>query len=265
MVKPAKHIIRSKGCCTCRARKVKCDQTHPFCRRCANSKPPVQCRGYSEPTIFLIENLESMALSLSSEPRTLPYPAEPKHVAILAKSLAVDSPVEKTGFSWLRRSLNASEGQDYLLYTSSRCLAGLFYGRHLKQYNVITDAMAKYGQMLQVLRREVQNLLSMRVSDLVHVIITCIITEYVLAPTVGGLEFSGLHAHIDGMALIFKTVGPNQVQQRLDVVLFGACRCYIVGRAIITKKPTFLANDEWKTVPWRHVEKGAFMKLWDIL
>ncbi|KAJ3494912.1 hypothetical protein NLG97_g3767 [Lecanicillium saksenae] len=38
--------VRS-GCLTCRARKVKCDEARPVCRRCIKTR--VECRGYAEP------------------------------------------------------------------------------------------------------------------------------------------------------------------------------------------------------------------------
>jgi hypothetical protein len=36
---------RSKGCITCKARRVKCDETHPTCQRC--QKAGINCKGFA--------------------------------------------------------------------------------------------------------------------------------------------------------------------------------------------------------------------------
>lgn len=45
---------RSKGCVTCKARRVKCDETHPICNRCRKSG--IDCAGY-QPIVFVDETL----------------------------------------------------------------------------------------------------------------------------------------------------------------------------------------------------------------
>jgi hypothetical protein len=264
MSTPSRHVIfRSRGCRTCRARKVKCDQTHPFCQRCAGSG--LKCRGYSEPTTFLHENPQSTDLSLSAEPRALPYPAESKHIAFLAKCLAFETLGDKKGYAWLRNGLCASEDRSYLLFTSSRCLAYVFYGRHFKQHRTITDGMDGYGKMLRVLRGELSKPMAVTTGDLLQVIVTSILVESVIAPTMGNFNFGGLHAHIDGLARILQMRGPKAFQQKLELQPFQVCRCYIIGRAINTRTPTFLAEAQWKALPWQYEEKGSLMELWDIL
>ncbi|KAF2170644.1 hypothetical protein M409DRAFT_51649 [Zasmidium cellare ATCC 36951] len=47
---------RSKGCATCRRRKVKCDSTHPACGRC--SKAGLTCEGYERYAVFLRKDLD---------------------------------------------------------------------------------------------------------------------------------------------------------------------------------------------------------------
>jgi hypothetical protein len=59
--------------------------------------------------------------------------------------------------------------------------------------------------------------------------------------------------------------GLEAFQQRLELLLFESCRSYIGGRAITFGTPTFLAEPQWKALPWKHEEKGIFMELWDIL
>jgi len=45
---------RSKGCRICKLRRVKCDETHPSCRRC--SRAGLACKGYDSELKFIDEN-----------------------------------------------------------------------------------------------------------------------------------------------------------------------------------------------------------------
>ncbi|GAB7355277.1 hypothetical protein MBLNU459_g5820t2 [Dothideomycetes sp. NU459] len=49
---------RSKGCTTCRRRKVKCDEARPSCKRCAQSGR--NCEGYEKFPVFLIRTVSGM-------------------------------------------------------------------------------------------------------------------------------------------------------------------------------------------------------------
>jgi hypothetical protein len=260
---PRNVIIRSRGCRTCRARKVRCDQTHPLCQRCARAG--INCQGYLEPTTFLVENSQSFELSLSAEPRALPYPAEPKHIACLAKGMLIGQPGDGQGFSWMRYSMSISEGQNYLLHTSVRCLAWVFYGREFRLRDAIDDGLVKYGKMLQVLRHEIVNPKPTRTADLIQVILLCIMLESIVGYTAGDSSFAGMHSHIDGLTQIFRLRGPKAFQNMPDMLPFEICRCYIVGKAIKMRIPTFMSEPAWKTIPWKYQEKNAYSEVWDIL
>ena len=45
---------RSKGCILYKSRKVKCDETRPYCRRC--SRAGLKCKGYDSELKFIAEN-----------------------------------------------------------------------------------------------------------------------------------------------------------------------------------------------------------------
>lgn len=253
-------IIRSKGCRTCRSRKVRCDQTHPFCQRCARAG--INCQGYTPPTTFVPQRAE---LSLSAEPRALPFPAEPKHVACLAKGMLIGKPGDGQAYSFIRYGLSASKEQNYLLHTSSRCLARVFYGRQFKLRDAIADGLARYGEMLQVLSREIATATSVSTVDLIQVVVICILLEAVIAHPVGNSSFSGVHSHIGGLAQIIRLRGPKALQLNKDLLPLEVCRCYIVGRAIYARTPTFMAEPQWKIIPWKYEEKHPFTEVFDIM
>lgn len=278
-----KHVIyRSKGCRNCRARKIKCDQTRPTCLKCTKAR--LQCLGYAEPTSFLIENPQiqpstppSLTVSrqpsaeafegswLLAEPRSLPYSQESKQIAFLVKKLSVGTPGDGKGFSWLRCGL-AMTDKTHILYSSSRCLAEIFYGQHFQRQSAVTSGMAKYGTILQSLLQEMKGAVGKRKGDLIIVIMTCMVTESIVPPSTGSFQFvRGMHMHAAGLSQLIGAGGPVSFKRRGDVVVFELCRCFIVGSAIVNKRHTFFAETKWKTVPWKYMEKSISVELWDIL
>jgi hypothetical protein len=269
-----KHVIfRSRGCRTCRARKVKCDEAQPICQRCIRSR--FQCMGYGEPTTFLTENPQGrhnssaqlsnvafqtpQARSPLEIPQALPYPADLTFVAFLVQRLGIGNPEAREGFAWLRPGLEASEHND-LFHKSLRCLAEIFYGQALRQQGVVTNGSAKYGSILQLLRHQLQSSALVGRENLMPVIMTAVIIE-----SVSGQSTAGLHAHIFGLGHLVQTVGPKAFQRNPNHQIFEHCRGVLVAKAVIGRHDTFLADSNWKTIPWKYERKTMREKLWDIL
>jgi hypothetical protein len=141
----------------------------------------------------------------------------------------------------------------------------VFYGRQFRLRDAITDGLAKYGKMLNILSREIAKPSSVRTVDLCQVIMMCILLENIVAHTVGGKDFSGMHSHISGLAQVIRLRGPKAFQGNKDVLPFEVCRAYIVGRAVNLRTPTFLSEPQWKTVPWKYEEKHPFTEVFDIV
>lgn len=269
----AKHVIyRSKGCRTCRARKVKCDEGRPICQRCIRAR--FECQGYGEPTTFLSDNPQARGgLSVTSAetarpfqtrtvsrvPQPLPYPAELTHIAFLVRRLCIGVPGDRKGFSWLRPGLESPD-QNSLFYIASRCLAEIYYGQVFRQEGVITKGMVKYVTILRQLWQQLQVPGFFHGQNLMAVIMTSLVIE-----SIASQSAAGLFAHIRGLSQLVQRVGPNAFMHRPNILIFEMCRCWIAGRAIMGKHKTFVADLEWKTVPWTYEKKGSFAKLWDIM
>lgn len=270
-------IIRSTGCRTCRARKVKCDEARHICQRCIRSR--FECQGYVEPTKFLSDNPQnrdhsSMALStpvvrgfkahsLTPVRQALSYPAKLTYITFLVRRLCIGIPGESRGFSWLRLGLEASD-QNSLVYMSSRCLAEVYYGRVFRQEGVVTNGMAKYGSILRNLCQQLQDPEFFHINNLMSVIMTTCLIEAVADQTAAG-RASGLLAHIRGLAQVIQRAGPEAFMRRPNIAIFELCRPFIVGRAIMGKHKTFIAKPEWKTIPWTYESKSTACELWDIV
>lgn len=58
-----------KGCNTCRKRRVACDNTRPFCKKCTGHGR--QCEGYQTETVFIVGTLKDKGRCASHPPRNL--------------------------------------------------------------------------------------------------------------------------------------------------------------------------------------------------
>ncbi|KAI3336540.1 hypothetical protein HD806DRAFT_9196 [Xylariaceae sp. AK1471] len=58
-----------KGCNTCRARRVKCDNTRPFCRKCIDYDR--ECGGYERETVFIVGTQDDRGRVGSHPPRNV--------------------------------------------------------------------------------------------------------------------------------------------------------------------------------------------------
>jgi Fungal Zn(2)-Cys(6) binuclear cluster domain len=271
-MKPKHIIFRSKGCRTCRARKVKCDEARPICQRCIRSR--FECQGYGEPTTFLSDNPRpqdtsptdlsksiraSQAQPVYAVPQALPYPAELTYVGFLVSRLCIGTPGDSRDFSWLRPGLESPD-QNSLFYVTSRCLAEVYYGRVFRQEGVVTKGITKYGSILGHLRQQLQVPELFHVNGLMSVIMVAVVIE-----SVANQSAAGFHAHVRGLAQLVQRAGPEAFMRRPNILIFETCRSWIVRSAIISKHETFVAAPEWKTIPWTYEKKGAIRKLWDIM
>ncbi len=272
ITKPKHVIFRSKGCKTCRTRKVKCDEARPICQRCIRSR--FDCQGYSEPTSFLCDNPRvkntssaSLAASIrpfqaqpvSDVPRPLPYPVELTHTAFLVRRLSIGTLGDRSGFSWLKLGLESS-ARNSLFHITTRCLAEVYYGRVLRQEGIVTNGMAKYGGILRDLRQQLLDPELFHVNNLMSVIMAAVVIESVANQTA-----AGLHAHVRGLSQLVRRAGPEAFMSLPNIFIFEMCRCWIIGRAIIGKYETFVADPEWKQIPWTYEKKQMIAKLWDIM
>ncbi|KAK8113257.1 hypothetical protein PG984_013783 [Apiospora sp. TS-2023a] len=79
-----------KGCNTCRVRRVKCDNTRPFCKKCTDHGRV--CEGYERETVFIVGTVDDKGRCASHPPRNLGQPSSSSHQANTALSSSSPSP-----------------------------------------------------------------------------------------------------------------------------------------------------------------------------
>ncbi|KAM3074589.1 hypothetical protein ACMFMG_008018 [Clarireedia jacksonii] len=285
---------RSRGCLTCRRRRVRCDETRPVCERCTKSH--MECEGYEKSFKFVDErsraetrvrikreayleawrqeieaNLRHRSKkspsfrSLKSSPSPSPSLSPPPSMSDVDSS----EESEKT-FSLLSRfdiqnPLLAWSGSD-LSYngpseqkpTSAYCVEAIntmFYGRANKLQNCINHAMQEYCKALQRLRDDLQGANAIYSLTTMTNINSMIYFELMTSPSPVG--FIG---HTKGLQRICQILGPAHFKNESDLQIFDIARTSIVNAHIERKERCFLAEPEWLTLPWKTSMQPKSMK-----
>lgn len=193
---------RSKGCRTCVARRVLCDEARPGCTRCSKSK--LQCEGYPDKTIFFVQTSDDFQQA-SKRPQapvetrdvlTMLSPCKDDcYVNFLIDRLNISIPgdqyvdwkpisglfadVTRSGFAWLLTSLKSTDPQS-MEYMSSHTLAQAFFGQSHHLPEVTRTAELSYGKILRRLRERLDAGHLRHELDLLQVILTSAVYETIM-------------------------------------------------------------------------------------
>ena len=242
-----------------------------MCRRCAKTK--VECGGYSRPLTIVIENTRVVRGAkggthqngrrppLEDLPRTISVllmkrqacerkPPEPLLIApsqltdelymvFLVNKLAICDGATKADDTWsLMHATNSRTSM--LSYTA---LSAAFFGKSHALPDVTLKGASHYGRALQSLAEDLN-------SQPLSIITLASMTALAMYELVA---FTTVNAWIDhgrGVAKCLQRLGPRSFRWRPARAILMQNRMMLVSRAIMDREPTFLSDDEWKTVPW---------------
>jgi len=251
---------RSKACFICRQRRVKCDEIRPTCRRCLTGGRV--CTGYPEGLNFIDDNplhrlldkaLASSQRDASATKKTpqldlaqesLSVLGEDVYLSFLQHQVHVDgSFIDERwhGFSALRMS-------DCLAQRCLKSFATSLFGRVKALKDTQADGMKQYAMSLKELNGRLQQPDRSAPGETILSIAILAICEDLTATSVMGWiqHMLGLAAYfgLRGMAT-FR--GPHA---SIALSAFEADRFSMIAAAVATRRPTYLASEEWKTGPW---------------
>lgn len=74
-----------------------------------------------------------------------------------------------------------------------------------------------------------------------------------------------LYLHIRGLAAILQTRGPQGFRKGLSHDLFSSSRSVLISSSLHARKASFVAEEEWRTIPWQIMPKSSYEQMLDCL
>ena len=258
---------RSSGCRICVRRKVKCDETKPFCERCRKAR--LQCSGFREHLVFVDETrqaLDKLAPVQTSEAYTSPASHPPLHSTFpfpalnFCRELRLFGDSDDVYFAYLLERFVATGNcyQDYYgngrwilaclskkddhpaAHLALKCLATTFFGRQHHQESVVSDASYLYSQALRRLCQTLQDPQKAQTFDVLAATTALNLYEYIAFTSSRGW----IH-HAQGMAKLLELRGPQAFKDLPDRAILYMNKPILVAKALEARKRTFLEDEEW--------------------
>ncbi|KAI5928806.1 hypothetical protein F4810DRAFT_705738 [Camillea tinctor] len=267
-----------KGCNTCRLRRVKCDNTRPFCKKCTDYGR--ECAGYERETVFIVGTPEEKGRCASHPPRNLSssrksHSDDENQQADQLKLTAAEpwqpawndmiSLTSKSGTHWFRivahqTNLDSSMQSSKASSQENKIALSLMGSRPL-------DVTPTFGQEDFKLKS------------------SCLMN----LPTSGGSQASS--SNTEGLCLFLyeqnssatysnerhwkdpaalgdaiREPGPAAYQNFPAHHFFARVyRPSAIWAALLNRQPTFLCSPEWTIVPWEHHPRTPLDDLLDIV
>ncbi|ERS95693.1 uncharacterized protein SPSK_00130 [Sporothrix schenckii 1099-18] len=256
---------RSKGCGTCRGRRLKCDEGRPHCQRC--HKAGLQCRGYALHANFVDETArfrrEDQVTANTLVPTLVPMSLQPDedtvlHTHLVARLLPrVSGPASPHILASMANYESSSTAVVPLHKDALRALAAVYFGKVHRDTRVFGAGVRAYVRSLGRLRTAVADPVAVRdVETLASALCLGLVENVALTETTGWL------AHYDGLAHLIERRGPAQhMQAGFGRELFLHCRFAIVISALLRRRPCYLAQPAWRAVAQDTSPEGELMDL----
>ncbi|CAG8959955.1 hypothetical protein HYFRA_00012672 [Hymenoscyphus fraxineus] len=258
---------RSGGCHTCRRRRVKCDEVHPKCNRCAKAKIP--CEGYDRDLKFVdekaraqkrvqvkrqayLESIQAEQGKLKPSRRTIQLKTEtqvPPNLSLAGSETTVRLTfMQNQLFSGWRMfipwTMCEYRGQDNCTTTQAvDALSSMYFGRMHGDVNSVNAGVNSYSKALPLLGRDLKDPKAFTLSTLTNVL-SLVIYE-MFASSRGGMI-----QHLGGIQRLIEQCGPKRFQTRPSLDVFITARMGIMHHDMDVRRRCFLENPDWQTIPW---------------
>ncbi|KAE9381020.1 hypothetical protein N431DRAFT_396345 [Stipitochalara longipes BDJ] len=292
---------RSKGCITCKYRRVKCDEVHPSCQRC--QRAGMKCAGF-EPSLKFIDEMGRIDHTLKTKQRQqqellilkrtsqlLYHSSKPQQQAFsppLLKSLVPKASNESRIISFLLAKLYQGREQFHtsplgsddghgsgivqgppswvsemldLRHNALIALATMFFGYANGLTDVMNDSLLLYGKALSDLRFEISASGTPGFTTEAAATALCMFELSACRSGTSWLQ------HSWGLARLMEVRGPWKHQGVSERSLFLEQRVILIWSSIVSHQRTFLGEKIWKDAPWQEdvTSKQPFDFLLDVL
>ncbi|RSL81501.1 hypothetical protein CEP51_005806 [Fusarium floridanum] len=262
---------RSRGCATCRKRRVKCDESLPECLACVRMRLP--CPGARTGTFFVhaVPSSSSSHRTCGSALR-LPSPQPSRSSAFdqLFVSHFVESffgtmkppPTPGTPSKiWLHELpvfLTSSESSS--AKTAIRAASMISYGTLAGDVSIKTAARRWYAEALHHLQCQITKG-NVSVDDS----IICAVVMLIHFETWAGTSQKAWLRHLKGAAMLLQVAGPERCSHGFMHQVFSHLRFQMFVAAMTENEVPIFASQDWMTIPFRIYPKLIFDQLIDVL
>ncbi|KAI1213550.1 uncharacterized protein F4807DRAFT_270142 [Annulohypoxylon truncatum] len=247
---------RSKGCNTCRKRRVKCDEAKPQCYRCI--KAGFECLGYERATQWRHTSVAARPTSrlhgseftelTKSRPMNFGPAPELSLVAfegdICTAHMFRNFLWKSYGSLWLDQAAEGRLGN--LSLEAVKALARLNFGRSNRVHDWELQGAAQYGKCLRVMVEElgkdrpgVYDNRALVVPILVLIMVSTIQEDRTAA-----------FSHLKAIGKVLALCGPKAFQRQPLRNAFEAARSTLLAASLYSRRRTFLESPCWQDTPY---------------
>ncbi|KAK1726965.1 hypothetical protein CaCOL14_006544 [Colletotrichum acutatum] len=265
-----------KGCETCRARRVKCDNERPHCRKCIDSGR--ECAGYEREMVFITATIDDAGRCSSHPPRQV----QPSSSRSSRRSQTVEDeiprlvPTEPLMPAWDDLVSVSDNGVVYSIQIAAlhtrfqNILRGpegqsqVKFRMVLPSYSPVDMETWDNGGNMDLNAQNMVSLLPSGNDNGAPEGLCVFLFEQnpSFLVTNGMTPWSVPQEHMD----VVKKLGPEQFRQFPAHHYFvRVYRCNAIILALLHRKTTFLSSFEWCTTPWEQHPKTFLDRLFDII
>ncbi|KAI0458334.1 hypothetical protein F5B21DRAFT_23534 [Xylaria acuta] len=259
-----------KGCNTCRIRRVKCDNTRPFCKKCIDYGR--ECGGYERETVFIVGTQDDKGRVGSHPPRNAQAPRT-------AQSEAGTQHATRLEFI-VAEPLQPAWDETVLLKSGPTSQLVRIVARHADLDSATKQSGSSPevpGVSLSLLGSEPLDVAPTFREEDFNMKSFCFVNPFEAGDdlTPGSDEKVCLFLYQQNSSTIYtmeptvadaiRELGPAAYQTFPAHHFFARVyRPSAIWAALLNRQPTFLCNPEWTVVPWEHYPRTSLDHLLDI-
>ncbi|CZR70000.1 uncharacterized protein PAC_19901 [Phialocephala subalpina] len=273
---------RSKGCTTCRKRRVKCDEEQPICLRCRKSG--LECDGPRRTTTFIVGKViksrrSTKAIARDSDTELSSCPSHILRVSFLSsnefevyicyalKHLRRGGTIELTTRTIKPTDIVpartvATIHRGHISHQAILSFAAIFFGTQHRQPEITRTGFAAYGLVLQRLNEALSDPAYNTKDDLIYAVVTLGILELFCTGSGNHLK------HMAGLERLFALRDHSLPISYESAEMYRSLRQMIIFAALRSRKPSILARLEWKKQLREHIDSPDELQkqeLFDVL
>ncbi|KAH8812353.1 hypothetical protein F5884DRAFT_785173 [Xylogone sp. PMI_703] len=261
-------VSRSRGCQRCASRKIKCDETAPHCLRCQRAKKP--CPGVfkglfmvhtvikdPKPTPVSLATPSKNPIQLTDGSRLSHYQPSlcfmNQHYFLCHFISSFNESASKNiqHHSWMTYLFDYLSDSGTVTYAIRAAILA-FYGTGNGDMDVIREAdhwnlLALQAQRAVVARTLTPSKAISHIPTLDEICATLMLLYYeLIRPSTIGSWLG----HLRGLSQMVLLLGPYNCQSGVSLLFLRTVRQLMAYYSIWTEKPSFLATEEWTTIPF---------------